>query len=263
MSGTIPEYKGIMKGLNPTSVVSKEKAVSVTDLTKQIKTIIEGQFTHLWVLGELSNVVRHSSGHLYFTLKDASAEIRCVMFRGFSNYLPFAPENGMKTLTFGSLSVYESRGQYQLIVKQMEVAGTGSLFLALEAVKKKLREEGLFDESLKKIIPPYPKVIGIITSPTGAAIKDILDILDRRAPHVFVQVIPTKVQGEGASDEIVTALNHIEKRNDIDIIILGRGGGSLEDLWTFNEEKLGFLIFPAKRILSHFFSLIRLMIFPN
>ena len=186
MSGTISEYKGIMKGLNPTSVVSKEKAVSVTDLTKQIKTIIEGQFTHLWVLGELSNVVRHSSGHLYFTLKDASAEIRCVMFRGFSNYLPFTPENGMKTLTFGSLSVYESRGQYQLIVKQMEVAGTGSLFLALEAVKKKLREEGLFDESLKKIIPPYPKVIGIITSPTGAAVKDILDILDRRVPHVSV-----------------------------------------------------------------------------
>ena len=176
----------IMRVLDPPTIVSKDKAVSVSELTKQIKSVIEGEFTHLWVSGELSNVVHHRSGHMYFTMKDESAEIRSVMFRGFSQYLPFIPEDGMSVLVFGALSVYEPRGQYQLMVKQMEAAGVGSLFLALEALKRKLSKEGLFDESLKKKIPPFPKTVGVITSSTGAAVRDILNILDRRAPHVSV-----------------------------------------------------------------------------
>ncbi len=226
-----------MRALDPVSVVSKDKAITVSDLTKQIKSVIEGEFTHLWVSGELSNVVRHRSGHLYFTLKDESAEIRSVMFRGISNYLPFTPENGMSVLVFGSLSVYEPRGQYQLVAKQMEAAGIGSLFLALEALKRKLSEEGLFDETLKKPIPSYPRTVGVITSPTGAAFRDILNVLERRAPHVFVCLRPALVQGNEAADDLVSALKQMEM-NDIDVIIIGRGGGSLEDLWAFNEEKL-------------------------
>lgn len=227
-----------MRALDPISVVSKDEAVTVSELTKQIKSVIEGGFSQLWVSGELSNVVHHRSGHLYFTLKDESAEIRAVMFRGFSQYLPFTAEDGMNILAFGSLSVYEPRGQYQLVVKQMEAAGIGSLFLALEALKRKLSEEGLFDEVLKKSIPSYPKMIGVITSPTGAAVRDILNVLERRAPHVSVCLRSAQVQGDGAADDLVSALVEMERKSDAEVIIIGRGGGSLEDLWAFNEEKL-------------------------
>ena len=228
----------IMRVLDPPTIVSKDKAVSVSELTKQIKSVIEGEFTHLWVSGELSNVVHHRSGHMYFTLKDESAEIRSVMFRGFGQYLPFTPENGMSVLAFGSLSVYEPRGQYQLVVKQMEAAGVGSLFLALESLKRKLSEEGLFDESLKKPIPSFPKTVGVITSSTGAAVRDILNILERRVPHVSVCLRPALVQGNKAADDLISALKQMKNESDAEIIIIGRGGGSLEDLWAFNEEKL-------------------------
>ena len=227
-----------MRALDPPTIISKDKAVSVSELTKQIKSVFEGEFSQLWVSGELSNVVHHRSGHLYFTLKDESAEIRAVMFRGFRQYLPFTPEDGMSVLAFGSLSVYEPRGQYQLVVKQMEAAGIGSLFLALEALKRKLSEEGLFDKALKKLIPSYPKTVGVITSSTGAAVRDILNILERRAPHVSVCLRPALVQGNGAADDLISALKQMGNESDAEVIIIGRGGGSLEDLWAFNDEKL-------------------------
>ena len=227
-----------MRAMDPPTIISKDKAVSVSELTKQIKSVFEGEFSQLWVSGELSNVVHHRSGHLYFTLKDESAEIRAVMFRGFRQYLPFTPEDGMSVLAFGSLSVYEPRGQYQLVVKQMEAAGIGSLFLALEALKRKLSEEGLFDKALKKLIPSYPKTVGVITSSTGAAVRDILNILERRAPHVSVCLRPALVQGNGAADDLISALKQMGNESDAEVIIIGRGGGSLEDLWAFNDEKL-------------------------
>ena len=227
-----------MRALDPPTIISKDKAVSVSELTKHIKSVFEGEFSQLWVSGELSNVVHHRSGHLYFTLKDESAEIRAVMFRGFRQYLPFTPEDGMSVLAFGSLSVYEPRGQYQLVVKQMEAAGIGSLFLALEALKRKLSNEGLFDKALKKLIPSYPKTVGVITSSTGAAVRDILNILERRAPHVSVCLRPALVQGNGAADDLISALKQMGNESDAEVIIIGRGGGSLEDLWAFNDEKL-------------------------
>ncbi|MAP84243.1 MAG: exodeoxyribonuclease VII large subunit [Candidatus Marinimicrobia bacterium] len=227
-----------MRAMDPPTIISKDKAVSVSELTKQIKSVFEGEFSQLWVSGELSNVVHHRSGHLYFTLKDESAEIRAVMFRGFRQYLPFTPEDGMSVLAFGSLSVYEPRGQYQLVVKQMEAAGIGSLFLALEALKRKLSNEGLFDKALKKLIPSYPKTVGVITSSTGAAVRDILNILERRAPHVSVCLRPALVQGNGAADDLISALKQMGNESDAEVIIIGRGGGSLEDLWAFNDEKL-------------------------
>jgi len=227
-----------MNSLELTSIVSKDEALSVSELNRQIKSIIEGEFLQIWISGELSNVVNHRSGHLYFTLKDESSEIRGVMFRGFSQFLPFFPEAGMNVLVFGSLSVYEPRGQYQLVVKQMEAAGVGSLFLAFETLKKKLSNEGLFADELKKPIPKYPRAVGIITSPSGAVVKDILNVMERRVPHISVYLRPSLVQGDRASDDLVSAIRQMEDKDQVDVIIIGRGGGSLEDLWSFNEEKL-------------------------
>lgn len=227
-----------MNSLELSSIVSKSEALSVSELNRQIKSVIEREFPQLWISGELSNVVHHRSGHLYFTLKDKSSEIRGVMFRGFSQFLPFTPEEGMNVLVFGSISVYEPRGQYQIVVKQMEAEGIGSLFLAFEALKKKLSAEGIFADELKKSIPKYPKSVGIITSSSGAAVKDILNVMERRVPHVSVHLRPALVQGEGAANDLVSALDQLEKEDQVDVIIIGRGGGSLEDLWSFNEEIL-------------------------
>tara|TARA_B100000029_G_scaffold244467_1_gene241633 strand:- start:346 stop:1608 length:1263 start_codon:yes stop_codon:yes gene_type:complete len=227
-----------MNSLELSSIVSKSEALSVSELNRQIKSVIDGEFPQLWISGELSNIVHHRSGHLYFTLKDKSSEIRGVMFRGFSQFLPFTPEDGMNVLVFGSISVYEPRGQYQIVVKQMEAEGIGSLFLAFEALKKKLSAEGIFADEFKKPIPKYPKSVGIITSSSGAAVKDILNVMERRVPHVSVYLRPALVQGEGAADDLVSALNQLEKEDQVDVIIIGRGGGSLEDLWSFNEEIL-------------------------
>ncbi len=219
-------------------MVSKDNAFTVQKLTQHIKDLLEGEFSHLWVSGELSNVVHHRSGHLYFTLKDDISEIRGVMFRGFSRYLPFTPEEGMQILVFGSLSVYEPRGQYQLVAKQMEASGIGSHFLALESLKKKLSEEGLFDDQLKKPIPLYPKTVGVVTSPSGAAVRDIMTGLDRRAPHVSICFRPALVQGNDAAPDLISALRQMEKEREVDVVIIGRGGGSIEDLWAFNNEDL-------------------------
>ena len=211
-------------------------SISVSELTDQIKSLLEGNFQQIWVSGEISNFKHHYSGHMYFTLKDDSAEIKVVMFKGFNQYLRFKPEDGMQVLANGRLSVYEQRGQYQLILKQLEPSGIGTLYLAFEALKKQLAEEGLFDSDLKTELPKYPNTIGVITSQSGAAVQDIFQILERRAPFIDIVLRSTKVQGEGAAVDIAQAISELNEFKKVDVIIMGRGGGSLEDLWPFNEE---------------------------
>lgn len=222
-----------------------QPSITVSDLNHQIKEILEGSFPQIWVEGEISNFVHHGSGHMYFTLKDERSEIRAVMFKGNNQFLHFKPENGMKVLLNGRVSVYEPRGQYQLIATRMEPAGLGTLFLAFEALKKQLSSEGLFDDSVKKPLPQIPEKMGIITSPTGAAIKDMMQVLERRAPYVELVIRPSLVQGSEAAADIVDAIQEISSDPSIDLIILGRGGGSLEDLWPFNEEKVARAIFEC------------------
>ncbi|MDP6500776.1 MAG: exodeoxyribonuclease VII large subunit [Candidatus Marinimicrobia bacterium] len=221
-------------------------AISVGDLTRQIKEILEGSFSQLWVEGEISNFIHHSSGHMYFTLKDDEAEIRCAMFKGNNQYLRFKPENGMKVLLSGRISVYAPRGQYQLISTRLEPAGLGTLFLAFEALKKRLSAEGLFDDEFKKPLPKIPETIGLITSKTGAAVKDMINVLGRRAPYVKLILRPTLVQGDEAAADIVNAIQEMDTSCEPDLIIFGRGGGSLEDLWPFNEEKVARAIFDCQ-----------------
>ena len=213
-----------------------KKSISVSELTAEIKNMLEGKFENIWVSGEISNFKHHYSGHMYFTLKDNSAEIKVLMFKGFNQYLRFKPEDGMQVLANGRLSVYEQRGQYQLILKQLEPSGIGTLYLAFEALKKQLAKEGLFDSDKKMELPIYPNLVGVITSQSGAAVQDIFQILERRAPFVDIILRATKVQGEGAAIDIVQAIAEFNEYKKVDIIILGRGGGSLEDLWPFNEE---------------------------
>ncbi len=218
-------------------------AITVSDLTTELKNILESNFPDLFVQGEISNFTHHSSGHMYFTLKDDRAEIRCAMFKGNNQFLHFKPEGGMQVFVNGRISVFEQRGTYQLIVKQMEPAGYGTLFLALEALKKQLQTEGLFDEDRKMALPQFPSTVGIITSETGAVFQDIHQVLERRASFVELILRPTLVQGDLAADDVVKALDELQKMNDIDVIILGRGGGSIEDLWPFNEEKVARAIY--------------------
>lgn len=212
---------------------------SVSQITAEIKALLDGAFPAVWVEGEISNFTHHfASGHMYFTLKDEKAELRAAMFRGYNEHLKFPVENGMMVLANGDISVYEARGQYQLLVRRMEPAGVGTLYLAFEALKKKLECEGLFDESRKQSLPPYPFRIGIVTSGSGATIQDIRNVLSRRAPHLELILRPTLVQGNAAAEDIISAIGELEKIGDLDCIIVGRGGGSLEDLWAFNEEKV-------------------------
>ena len=212
--------------------------LSVSELTFQIKELMEGSFPSVWIEGEMSNFIHHRSGHMYFTLKDDRSELRSVMFRGNNRFLRFKPESGLKVVVQGKISVYEQRGQYQLIVQQMEPAGIGTLYLAYEALKKQLSSEGLFDMEWKQEIPPFPKTVGIVTSGSGAAIQDIIKVLSRRAPHVQLILRPTLVQGADAAEEIVQAIGEFQSFQNVDVLIVGRGGGSLEDLWPFNEEKV-------------------------
>ncbi|HHZ79654.1 MAG TPA: exodeoxyribonuclease VII large subunit [Candidatus Marinimicrobia bacterium] len=212
---------------------------SVSQITAEIKALLDGAFPAVWVEGEISNFTHHfASGHMYFTLKDEKAELRAAMFRGYNEHLKFPVENGMMVLANGDISVYKARGQYQLLVRRMEPAGVGTLYLAFEALKKKLEGEGLFDESRKQSLPPYPFRIGIVTSGSGATIQDIRNVLSRRAPHLELILRPTLVQGNAAAEDIISAIGELEKIGDLDCIIVGRGGGSLEDLWAFNEEKV-------------------------
>ncbi|GAA0346129.1 exodeoxyribonuclease VII large subunit [Bacillus carboniphilus] len=222
--------------------------LTVSALTKYIKRKFDydPHLQEFYLKGEISNLKIHSSGHLYFTLKDDRARILAVMFASQARSVPFTPENGMSVLVRGEISVYESSGQYQMYVKEMKPDGVGSLFLAYEQLKEKLEKEGLFLESRKKKIPIFPKTIGVITSPTGAAVRDIITTIRRRFPIGRVVLIPALVQGDRAPESIVQAFNKAHQLGNIDVIIAGRGGGSIEELWAFNDEKVARTISDAK-----------------
>lgn len=218
---------------------------TVSELTRQIKDALEGLFPNIWVEGEISNLRIPSSGHYYFTLKDSQSQIRGVMFRSQQRILPFVPEDGMSVICRGRVNVYEPRGEYQLLIEAMEPKGKGALQLAFEQLKKKLQAEGLFDDDRKRPIPTLPVRIAIITSPTGAALRDILKILNRRFPNLEILIVPVKVQGDEAPGEIARALNIVNMQHAADVIIVARGGGSLEDLWAFNTELVARSIFTS------------------
>ena len=209
---------------------------SVSDLTTRIRDLLAGEFTDVFVEGEVSNAHAAQSGHLYFTLKDNHAQIRCVCFRTQLARLKFRPEDGLHVTARGSISVYESRGEYQFYVEHVEPVGLGALQLAFEQLKKRLDAEGLFDPERKKSLPVLPQCVGLITSPRGAAVRDIVQILQRRFPNLHIVLYPVRVQGEGAAGEIVQAIRYFDRKQLADVLILARGGGSLEDLWAFNEE---------------------------
>jgi exodeoxyribonuclease VII large subunit len=222
------------------------KVYTVSELTKEIKEVLESSFEPLWVEGEISNYTLHTSGHRYFSLKDENAQIRCTMWKRLGDYLRFEPENGMKILAFGEISVYEKNGQYQLNIKKLLPKGIGELELAFRQLYDRLQKEGVFVEENKKPIPPYPEKIGVVTSPTGAAIRDIIQIIQRRAPYIKIILNPVRVQGEKAAGEIAQAIKAFNEYEKVDVIIVGRGGGSLEDLWAFNEEVVARAIFNSK-----------------
>ena len=209
---------------------------SVSDLTGRIRDLLAGEFTDVFVEGEVSNAHAAQSGHLYFTLKDNHAQIRCVCFRTQLARLKFRPEDGLHVTVRGSISVYEARGEYQFYVEHVEPIGLGALQLAFEQLKKRLEAEGLFDPERKKALPVLPQCVGLITSPRGAAVRDMVHILQRRFPNLHIVLYPVRVQGEGAAGEIVQAIRYFDRKQLADVLILARGGGSLEDLWAFNEE---------------------------
>ncbi|MEC9377250.1 MAG: exodeoxyribonuclease VII large subunit [Candidatus Neomarinimicrobiota bacterium] len=224
----------------------QKTSYTVSELNARIRSLLEENLSNIWVSGEISNFHHHpSSGHMYFTLKDGSAELRCVMFRGANQILRFMPENGIEVRVNGSVTIFEQRGQVQLVVRQMEPSGMGDLFKAFEAMKKMLENEGLFEPSHKKPIPKIPRKIGLVTSGSGAALRDILQILERRAPYVDVILRSTKVQGDGSATDIAEGISELKQFGSIDAIIIGRGGGSLEDLWAFNEEIVARTIFDC------------------
>ncbi|MEC9327806.1 MAG: exodeoxyribonuclease VII large subunit, partial [Verrucomicrobiota bacterium] len=222
---------------------TQEKSVlTVSQLTRKIRNLIEYRVGEVWVEGEISNLRKQASGHQYFTLKDQGSQLSCVLFRGNVAKLNVDLEDGQEIQLFGDVTVYEPRGNYQLIVRQAQLKGLGALQAKFEALKDKLNEEGLFDPKRKQLIPTFPNTICIITSPTGAAIRDILSVLKRRAPWVKIILYPVLVQGNSAANEIAEAIHNIENwtregKISIDTVLLTRGGGSLEDLWPFNEEK--------------------------
>jgi len=224
----------------------QEKIYTITEITREIKNILEGNFPNVWVEGEISNYLLHSSGHRYFSLKDESAQIRCTLWRFRGDALPFEPIDGMKVIALGSISVYERNGQYQLDVVDLIPAGLGKLEIAFQRLKEKLFQEGLFDEEHKKPLPPFPERIGVVTSPTGAAVRDIIRIIHNRFPSVKIVVNPVRVQGGGAAEEIAKAIREFNEYKRVDVMIVGRGGGSLEDLWAFNEESVARAIYNSK-----------------
>ena len=211
---------------------------TVSELNTQARALLEENFPSIWVEGEISNLARPGSGHIYFSLKDSRCQLRCAMFRMHNRRVDFTPENGTQVLANGRISLYPERGDYQLIVQFLEEAGAGALRRAFEALKQRLSAEGLFDEGAKRPLPTLPRRIAIITSPTGAAVRDILSVLARRFPAIPVLIYPVPVQGAGAAPEIARMLDLASNRSDCDVLILARGGGSLEDLWAFNEESV-------------------------
>ena len=226
-------------------ISQSEEIYTVSRLNREVRFVIEGSFPTLWVEGEISNFAAPHSGHWYFSLKDATAQVRCAMFRPQNRRLSFTPKDGMQVLVKARVSLYEGRGDFQLLAEHLEEAGEGKLRQEFEALKKRLLEAGLFAEEHKKPLPAIPRCIGIITSPTGAAIRDILSVLQRRFASVPVIIYPTLVQGDLAAPNIVKAIETANHRNECDALILTRGGGSLEDLWPFNEEKVAYAIYRS------------------
>ena len=224
---------------------SSQHIYKVSDLTKEVRLLLEASYPAVWIEGEISNLARPASGHLYFTLKDEKSQVRCAFFRNRMNRLDCKPENGMHVHVKAQVSLYENRGDFQLIVSHLEEAGAGDLQAAFEKLKLKLKNEGLFSAEYKKPLPPYPKSIGIITSATGAVINDIISTCERRYPVVSLVLYPVQVQGEQAANDIIDALKIAEQKQH-DVLIIGRGGGSLEDLWAFNNELLARAIFSCK-----------------
>jgi exodeoxyribonuclease VII large subunit len=218
------------------NLIPERKIWTVSELTARIRDLLGRNFTDIWVQGEISNAHAAQSGHFYFTLKDERAQVRCVCFKQQLRLLKFRPGDGLRVTLRGSVSVYEARGEYQIYVETIEPAGIGALQLAFEQLKKRLEAEGLFDPARKKPLPLLPRRIGLITSPRGAAVRDVVRILRRRFPNVHLTLYPVRVQGEGAAAEIVRALKFFNRKNLADVLILARGGGSIEDLWAFNEE---------------------------
>ncbi len=220
------------------NLAPERKVWSVSELTARIRDLLAVEFPDIWVQGEVSNCHEAQSGHLYFTLKDARAQVRCVCFRNQLRLLKFRPEDGLHVTVRGSVSVYEPRGEYQIYVEHIEPVGLGALQLAFEQLKKRLAAEGLFDPARKKPLPVLPGRIGLVTSPRGAAVRDVVRILRRRFPNVHLILYPVRVQGEGAAGDIVEAVTFFSAKQMVDVMILARGGGSLEDLWAFNEESV-------------------------
>ena len=227
--------------------MQEQRYLSVNALTKYIKRKFDADphLHDIHVRGEISNFKQHSSGHMYFTLKDEKARILAVMFASHSRMLKFLPENGMKVIVKGDITVYEPSGQYQIYIKEMQPDGIGELFLAYEQLKQRLETEGLFAPEKKKPLPPYPKTVGVITSPTGAAIRDVITTIKRRYPIANILVFPVLVQGDQAAPSIAKAIEKANSRTDIDILIVGRGGGSIEELWAFNEELVARAIYAS------------------
>ena len=217
---------------------NKVYTVSVSQVNKFIKQLMDAApvLNNIWIKGEISNFKRHFSGHCYLTLKDEGGVLRAVMFKGVADRLEYVPENGMKVMARGKISVYERDGAYQIYIEEMKRDGLGELYEAYEKLKKQLESEGLFDASHKRIIPEYPKTVGVVTAKTGAAVRDIINVLNRRYPYAKVLVYPTLVQGDGAAENICRAIEYFNKTKCADVLIVGRGGGSIEDLWAFNEE---------------------------
>ncbi len=219
---------------------------SVSTLTRDIRAIMEAAFDSIWVEGEISNFRTAASGHSYFVLKDDKAQVRCVLFKGYRAGIKFQPEDGDQVLMFGRITVYDARGEYQIIAESLEPRGLGALQKAYEQLKEKLDKEGLFNEDVKKTLPVFPWKVGVVTSPTGAAVRDIINVIRRRNSKTSVLLRPAKVQGEGSAKDIAQGIRDLNTIDGVEVIIVGRGGGSLEDLWAFNEEEVARAIFASR-----------------
>jgi len=235
-----------MKQLTKEHFSSENNTYSVSELTKRIRRLLEEGIGHVWIEGEISNFTRHSSGHIYFTLKEKDAQLKCVIWRSVRINLPQEDPTGTKIVARGQITVYERGGQYQLNVEAIRPLGIGELQQAFENLKKALADEGLFETSLKKSIPSFPDCIALVTSPTGAAVRDMISVISRRYPIARLVLAPVRVQGEGAKREVAHALEYLNRWGEPDVIIVGRGGGSLEDLWAFNEEETARAIFNSR-----------------
>ena len=243
---SVPEGEGREAEDSPDWSERKPRVYGVSDLNHSIRNLLEGEFPDIWVRGEISNFKAHSSGHFYFSLKDDRSQMNAVMFRGFNSQLKFSPETGMEVLIKGKITVYEPRGNYQLFCQTMEPVGAGALQQAFEQLKAKLKKEGLFSREHKKALPTLPRHVALVTSPTGAAVRDMLNVLGRRFKGLKITIVPVVVQGEGAPSSIVEGLKRANLLRDVDVIIVGRGGGSMEDLWGFNDEGVARAIFGSR-----------------